>query len=430
LNALEELQREQLAQSIQQALLSQQQQQQQRQIPSMDQQHGRSNDRTSKNFQEFDHHNNDNGDHHDYDEEEEEDEDNANPPAPRRMLRDRLMNQGGRGSTEQLYHNPMGMKQDPVKPPQPMGPEPLKKRNGGQRGSVSGGNVNLPEQTEFYGNHNDKADHYDDTVQALGKYRSHPGDQQISSHPFGTNATGMGRFQGSDRHAPSPITSQHPRGEEQEKTERPQRQNLGSTPSTTPDVSSNTAQSRRRHDTNPPPDTPNIDRKLQHFLQETVTNGPKDHFDKEMEALLLEKYRPQYPWLKTSNVQFLRSVLTTFLKHNGAQIEMDLQDASEQATYEWEELLSILKMELCRMTGVDPRIEAEGDHQWGIYNNNNTNKNHHNRNNNNINNNNKNNNKNNNNNSGRPGVGGISAKENERHRNRNSKIYVISDGAA
>ena len=136
-----------------------------------------------------------------------------------------------------------------------------------------------------------------------------------------------------------------------------------------------------------------IDRKLQHFLQETIDNGPKPHFDKEMESLLMEKYQPQYEWLKNSNVQFIRSVLTTFLEHKGAQVEMDLSEASEQAAYEWDELMNILSMELHRITGEEPRIEEEGNNQWGIY----------------------------------GGRGGPKAKE--RRRNLNNKAFSVSGGA-
>jgi hypothetical protein len=261
---------------------------------------------------------------------EEDEEEDDRPAPPRGMLRDRLMQQGGRGSSQQLYH-----KQDLVKPPQPMGPAPTKRR-GGARDS-------FPEK-DFYAAADETTDR--DTANALGKYRSHPGDEPLPSNP-------LGRFQ-------DPVVDRQP-------AMPPRREPAAAGP---PPPSSAEAASRRPQENRPtptPPNTPMIDRKLQHFLQETIENGPKDPFDKEMEALLLEKYTPLYPWLKTSNVQFIRSVLTTFLEHQGAQVEMDLRDASEQAAYEWEELMTILRMELGRITGAEPRIEVEGNNQWGIY---------------------------------------------------------------
>jgi hypothetical protein len=276
------------------------------------------------------------GDEEEEDFPEEDEEEDDRPAPPRGMLRDRLMQQGGRGSSQQLYH-----KQDLVKPPQPMGPAPTKRR-GGARDS-------FPEK-DFYAADDETTDR--DTVNALGKYRSHPGDEPLPSNPFG-NAAGMGRFQG-------PVVDRQP-------ATPPRREPAAAGPP--PPTAAATASQRPQENrpTPTPPNTPMIDRKLQHFLQETIENGPKDPFDKEMEALLLEKYTPLYPWLKTSNVQFIRSVLTTFLEHQGAQVEMDLRDASEQAAYEWEELMTILRMELGRITGAEPRIEVEGNNQWGIY---------------------------------------------------------------
>jgi hypothetical protein len=161
----------------------------------------------------------------------------------------------------------------------------------------------------------------------------------------------------------------------------------------------NNTPSMGRHAARPepvsPPDTPVIDRKLQHFLQDTVDKGPRDHIDKAMDDLIMEKYQPVYPWLKPGNAQFLRSVLTTFLEHKGAQVEMDLRDASEQAAYEWDEQLHILSMELKRLTGSEPRIVPEGNNQWGIY-------------------------------SKAGGGGGMSDKEKERKRQINKKAFSVS----
>jgi hypothetical protein len=112
---------------------------------------------------------------------------------------------------------------------------------------------------------------------------------------------------------------------------------------------------------------PSIDDRLEHFLRETTKSGPQDHFNKEMESLLMEKYRPMYDWLTPNNALFLRNVLVTFMEHKGCQVEMDLKNATEQAAYEWEELLNILAFELYRLTGEEPKIVSEGSNKWGIY---------------------------------------------------------------
>jgi hypothetical protein len=123
----------------------------------------------------------------------------------------------------------------------------------------------------------------------------------------------------------------------------------------------------------PPPSSatnrngPSIDDRLEHFLRETKKSGQQDHFNKEMECLLLDKYRPMYEWLTPNNAVYLRNVLVTFMEHKGCQVEMDLKNATEQAAYEWEELLNILAFELYRLTGHEPRIVSEGSNKWGIY---------------------------------------------------------------
>ena len=116
-----------------------------------------------------------------------------------------------------------------------------------------------------------------------------------------------------------------------------------------------------------PPPNPVVNKKLEHFLQETVKSGPKPHFDKEMESLLMVKYSPLYSWLKPANVSFLRNVLVTFLQHKGCQVEMNLKSASPKAAREWDELLNILSFELQQWTGEKPRIMEEPNNQWGIY---------------------------------------------------------------
>jgi hypothetical protein len=301
-------------------------------------------------------------------EDDYQDEDDQEPPSPpRSMLRDRLM--GARGGGETLYNKKM--KQDLAKPPVPMGPLSEKER----RRQQDRRNRDFPEN-EFMDEMTDV-----DTVHALGKYRSFQGDEPLPKEPFG-NSAGMGRFQG-------PVDSQ---------PWTPGSKNAGSYagPMAAPNKPEKKSPPPQRSTERPssPPNTPMIDRKLQHFLQETIENGPKPHFDKEMESLLMEKYQPHYDWLKNTNVQFIRSVLTTFLEHKGAQVEMDLRDASEQAAYEWDELMHILSLELHRITGEEPRIEAEGNNQWGIY-----------------------------------GGRGMSSKTKQRRRNVNNKAYVVSEGA-
>merc|ERR1719506_1557928 len=86
-----------------------------------------------------------------------------------------------------------------------------------------------------------------------------------------------------------------------------------------------------------------------------------------MEDLLLEKYRPMFPWLKPGNVSFLRNVLITYLEHKGCQVDMDLSQSSAKATREWNQLLDVLSYELNLWTGETPKIIEEPDHQWGIY---------------------------------------------------------------
>merc|ERR1712125_25934 len=80
-----------------------------------------------------------------------------------------------------------------------------------------------------------------------------------------------------------------------------------------------------------------------------------------------EKYQPMFGWLKPTNASFLRTVLTTFLEHKGAQVEMVLKDASRKAVHEWDELLNIVSFELHHLTGEEPRIVEEPNNQWGIY---------------------------------------------------------------
>jgi hypothetical protein len=258
---------------------------------------------------------------------------------------------------------------------------------------------------------------------ALGNYRSFQGDELLPSTPFGNDA-GMGRMNrpreesslpnkerpfraGPGTPPPSATNSNNNSGSvppppPARNDYEYQRGLYSAAPS--PAASAGPSASRMSDDLPPPrdqpsrphatsaPKTPLIDRKLSHFLDETVANGPKDYFDKEMENLLLEKYQPVYPWLKPGNLQFLRSVLTTFLEHKGAQVEMDLRDASEQAAYEWDELMNILSLELERLTGSKPTIESEGNNQWGIY-----------------------------------GSGRMSAGQRERRRQLNKKAFAVSE---
>ena len=326
------------------------------------------------------------------------------PPAPKRsMLRDRL----GKSSGEELYqpatrrqfddedlddeddydtdqddylsedekqqmqHERM-MRRDPVAPPVEMGPRGSNSGTGGRgqqnksrrtppppRGGVVGQQqFNADPTTRRDGMHAD-----DDFLDSDVDHSNHGGSMR-------TKLGGMRAFKGDDQSPNDGIFNQdhdigrrntHNRGKKERNN------NGGNDTAMMPPPPAGGRIHRKHGLDSPPKSDPIVDRKLEHFLIETMKDGPKPHFDKMMEDLLLEKYRPMFPWLKPGNVSFLRNVLITYLEHKGCQVDMDLSQSSAKATREWNQLLDVLSYELNLWTGETPKIIEEPDHQWGIY---------------------------------------------------------------
>jgi hypothetical protein len=326
----------------------------------------------------------------DHIEDEIEEEEEEEEPPRRSMLRDRL----GKASGEEMYKPKNGrrggpaddfddqddddmlseeeerqfqhermMRRDPVSPPVAMGPQrggggggsaprqqQQQQQRGGQRDRFNddprrsgGGRPSSPNMMHSDPDFLD--DNEADTVQQkLGSMRAFKGDEPLQSKSLFGN---------------DPIGNNNSNG----------RNNSSRKKQAAPAAAGGKKVHRTRGLTPPPASNPILDRKLEHFLKETLKDGPKPHFDKEMENLLLEKYQPlnEYGWLKPANVAFLRSVLCTFLEHKGCQVEMDLREASPKALREWDQLLDLLSYELHQWTNETPEIFEEPNNQWGIY---------------------------------------------------------------
>ncbi len=259
----------------------------------------------------------------------------------------------------QMQHERM-MRRDPVSPPVEMGPR-SQQRGRHSPGSPAGRydprrggpSDDMMEDELAYGISRDSSMH-----ETLGNMRSFKGDEQLPNKSLfddsgamgGASDMGMGR-----------------RGSQQQGRRAPARQgDRDMRQQRSPQQRSGPKQYRAGLSESPPPN-PLVDKKLEHFLKETLKEGPKPHFDKEMESLLMIKYSPLFSWLKPANVSFLRNVIVTYLQHKGCQVEMDLKNASPKAAREWDELLNILSFELKQRTGEDPRIMEEPNNQWGIY---------------------------------------------------------------
>lgn len=328
-------------------------------------------------------------------EDEEEEEEEEQPR--RRMMRDRL----GKASGEELY-KPSGtgrrgadrmenfdeeddfddriddrmrgmdpeeerrmqhermMRRDPVSPPEAMGPRP--QRRGSSPGSPAGRydprrggpSDDMMEDELAYGIGRDSG-----MRETLGNMRSFKGDEQLPNKSLFDNSGGMGAMGGS-------MGGMGRRGSQQQGRRAPAGQDMRQQ-QRSPQQRSGGAKEYRAGLSQGPPPNPLVDKKIEHFLKETLKSGPKPHFDKELESLLMEKYSPLFSWLKPGNAAFLRNVLVTYLQHKGCQVEMDLKNASPKAAREWDELLNILNFELKQRTGEDPRIMEEPNNQWGIY---------------------------------------------------------------
>ena len=272
---------------------------------------------------------------------------------------DRMMGMD-REDERRMQHERM-MRRDPVDPPVAMGGRPQRGRNGpgspaGRYDPRRGGpSDDMMEDELAYGISRDS-----EMRETLSNMRSFKGDEQLPNSSLFDKQGGMGPMGGSmggmgqrgspqrNRRAPSQGPGQGDRGMRSRQQESGPRQ-------------------RRAGLSEGPPPNPVVDQKIEHFLKETLTDGPKPHFDKELENLLMVKYSPLFSWLKPANASFLRNVLVTYLQHKGCQVEMDLKNASPRAAREWDELLNILSFELHQRTGEDPRIMEEPDNQWGIY---------------------------------------------------------------
>mmetsp|Transcript_11825 Transcript_11825/g.12706 ORF Transcript_11825/g.12706 Transcript_11825/m.12706 type:complete len:317 (-) Transcript_11825:75-1025(-) len=198
--------------------------------------------------------------------------------------------------------------------------------------------------------------------QTLGGMRAFQGDEQLpNKNLFGSNeGGGTGPMGGS-----SSSTSNSKKGRRSRTTLPPDNTSRNKKP--VAPIAGGSKIHRKHGLTTPPPSNPVVERKLEHFIQETLKDGPKPHFDQEMEQLLYEKFHPLFSWLKPQNVTFLRSVLITYFNHQGCQVDMDLSEASPKARREWDQLLDILSYELQHWTGEIPKIIEEPNHQWGIY---------------------------------------------------------------
>mmetsp|Transcript_14938 Transcript_14938/g.33709 ORF Transcript_14938/g.33709 Transcript_14938/m.33709 type:complete len:695 (-) Transcript_14938:292-2376(-) len=342
---------------------------------------------------------------------EEEEEINDEPPR-RNMLRDRL----GKASDEELYqpsavgsrrgvgddfndeedfnddmddmmmdmspeeerrmqHERM-MRRDPIAPPEAMGPQSRQRRGSRQQPGSPAGRYDprrggpsddMMEDELAYGISKEAG-----MRKTLSNMRSFKGDEQLpnkslfnegsetmggamgamgGSMGMGGNTGRRGTSRQKDRRVPA---TQAERSMRQQQQQQPQQRGAG-------------PKQRRAGLSEGPPPNPLVDKKIEHFLKETMKSGPKPHFDKELESLMMIKYSPLFSWLKPANVSFLRNVLVTFLQHKGCQVEMDLKNASSKASREWDELLNILAFELEQRTGEVPRIMEEPNNQWGIY---------------------------------------------------------------
>mmetsp|Transcript_37804 Transcript_37804/g.42148 ORF Transcript_37804/g.42148 Transcript_37804/m.42148 type:complete len:308 (+) Transcript_37804:418-1341(+) len=197
--------------------------------------------------------------------------------------------------------------------------------------------------------------------QTLGGMRAFQGDEQLpNKNLFGSNEGG-----GTGPMGGSSSTSNSKKGRRSRTTLPPDNTSRNKKP--VAPIAGGSKIHRKHGLTTPPPSNPVLDRKLEHFIQETLKDGPKPHFDKEMEQLIYEKFHPLFSWLKPQNVTFLRSVLITYFNHQGCQVDMDLSEASPKARREWDQLLDILSYELHHWTGEIPKIIEEPNHQWGIY---------------------------------------------------------------
>ncbi len=258
-----------------------------------------------------------------------------------------------------MQHERM-MRRDPVSPPEAMGPRPQQRR-GSSPGSPAG---------RYDPRRGGPSDDMDDELaygigrdsgmrETLGNMRSFEGDEQLPNKSLFDNSGGMGAMGGS-------MGGMGRRGSQQQGRRAPAGQDMRQQ-QRSPQQRSGGAKEYRAGLSQGPPPNPLVDKKIEHFLKETLKSGPKPHFDKELENLLMEKYSPLFSWLKPGNAAFLRNVLVTYLQHKGCQVEMDLKNASPKAAREWDELLNILNFELKQRTGEDPRIMEEPNNQWGIY---------------------------------------------------------------
>jgi hypothetical protein len=260
-----------------------------------------------------------------------------------------------------MQHERM-MRRDPVSPPVAMGPGSQEGRNRQRPGSPAGRydprrggpSDDMMEDELAYGISKETEVH-----KTLSNMRSFKGDEQLPNQSlFGDSgamggAMGMGQ-RGSQQKGRRVPAKQADRGMQQQQQNQPPQQRSG-------------PKQRRVGLSESPPPNPVVDKKIEHFLKETLKSGPQPHFDKEMESLLMIKYSPLFSWLKPANVSFLRNVLVTYLQHKGCQVEMDLKSASPKAAREWDDLLNVLSFELEQRTGEEPRIMEEPNNQWGIY---------------------------------------------------------------
>ena len=258
-----------------------------------------------------------------------------------------------------MQHERM-MRRDPVSPPVAMGPGSQQGRNRQRPGSPAGrydprrgGPSNdMMEDELAYGISKETEVH-----KTLSNMRSFKGDEQLPNKSLFDDSGAMGGAMGMGQ-----------RGSQQKGRRVPAKQaDRGTRQQHEPPQQRSGPKQRRVGLSDSPPPNPVVDKKIEHFLKETLQSGPQPHFDKEMESLLMIKYSPLFSWLKPANVSFLRNVLVTYLQHKGCQVEMDLKSASPKAAREWDDLLNILSFELEQRTGEAPRIMEEPNNQWGIY---------------------------------------------------------------
>jgi len=259
-----------------------------------------------------------------------------------------------------IQHEQM-MRRDPVSPPVAMGPRSQRGRNRERPGSPPAGRYDprrggpsddMMEDELAYGISKETG-----MQKTLSNMRSFKGDEQLPNKSLFDESGGMGGAMGMDR-----------RGSQQKGRRVPAKQaDRGTRQKQQPPQQRSGPKQRRAGLSESPPPNPLVDKKIEHFLKESLSGGPQPHFDKEVESLLMIKYSPLFSWLKAANVSFLRNVLVTYLQHKGCQVEMNLKSASPKAAREWDELLNILSFELKQRTGEEPRIMEEPNNQWGIY---------------------------------------------------------------